>query len=703
MNKKLLAVAFFVLASVSSYAQSVVPHDKWCGTSYLVNDILATEEGQRMKVEADSIRAFELENPTLTPRGFVYQIPVVFHVLHNGGPENVSEEQIYNALDVINRDFRLQNSDTSAIVAQFKPLLKDAEIQFVLATKAPDGSCFKGYTRTKSPLSFDGSNGTAQKNEVRDNNDVYQGEWGGTKYLNVFVVGDAGGAGGYTTYPAFGGTSMKNGIVILYTQFGEIGTSSTTAGRSLTHECGHWLNLPHTWGGTNTPGLAGNCSSDDGISDTPNCMGAAGGGGCLLTDNGCGPVANVQNYMDYYLSCQKMFTAGQVDEMRLAIASSVGGRSNLWSSQNLAATGAESPVLCAADFQADRTSICAGETVNFSDESFNMVTGWSWNFTGGSPANSNVQNPSVTYSTPGLYEVSLTATDGSSNVTEVKTGYIRVLPAATNLPFLDDFEGYSTLSNIEQWEVVNPDGNKAFELESTVGHTGSKSARLLNFNESEGSIDELVSAPVDLSGISGSVTLSFRYAYKRRTSNDDDWLRVYASPDCGQAWAIRKTLHGIQLGSTTQSTAFTPSSSADWTTVHVTNITSTYWTNNFRYKFRFEGGGGNNFYLDNINIYSGSPSDALVVGLEELEDLTRLAVFPNPTDNELNVQFSVQQDVDAIFEIQDITGKQIQRHLIKAAQGSNMALFDVQSMASGMYFLKVSIGSSFKTIQFMVK
>ena len=69
------------------------------------------------------------------------------------------------------------------------------------------------------------------------------------KYLNVYVVADAGGAGGYTNYPSnFNFGDMSNGIWILHTQFGEIGTSSTSAGRSMTHECGHWFNLAHTWG-----------------------------------------------------------------------------------------------------------------------------------------------------------------------------------------------------------------------------------------------------------------------------------------------------------------------------------------------------------------------------------------------------------------------------------------------------------------------
>ena len=71
--------------------------------------------------------------------------------------------------------------------------------------------------------------------------------------------------------------------------------------------------MSHTWGGTNDPGLEENCSDDDGIEDTPNSIGSSG---CNLSQNTCGSLDNVQNYMDY-ASCSKMFTEGQKSVMRV--------------------------------------------------------------------------------------------------------------------------------------------------------------------------------------------------------------------------------------------------------------------------------------------------------------------------------------------------------------------------------------------------
>jgi PKD repeat protein len=93
--------------------------------------------------------------------------------------------------------------------------------------------------------------------------------------------------------------------------------------------------------------------------------------------------------------------------------------------------GAAAPV---ANFQANNTTICAGQSVTFTDASTNTPTGWSWNF--GDGGTSTAQNPSHTYTTAGTYTVTLTATNGSGNDQEIKSNYIlvRPRPSATGTP-----------------------------------------------------------------------------------------------------------------------------------------------------------------------------------------------------------------------------------------------------------------------------
>jgi len=226
----------------------------------------------------------------------------------------------------------------------------------------------------------------------------------------------------------------------------------------------------------------------------------------------------------------------------------------------------------------------------------------------------------------------------------------------------------------------------------------------MNFGQTAGDVDELVSSPVDLSGVS-QVTLSFRYAHKRRNTNDDDKLRVLVSNTCGDSWAIRKTLL-LASTSAVQGSTFTPATESDWTTVHVTNITSSYLVDNFRYKFTFEGGGGNNLFIDNINIYEGPSSDDIVTGssgIAELTSINGLSVYPNPVDSELSVDFSVQTAQEVVLTVQDVSGKVAQRNVINANEGSNLVLMNTQEMSSGIYFIEVKTGGARQVKQFVVK
>lgn len=79
-----------------------------------------------------------------------------------------------------------------------------------------------------------------------------------------------------------------------------------------------------------------------------------------------------------------------------------------------------------AYFQADDTQICEGEDVTFTDFSTGNVTSWDWSFPGGSPASSTEQNPVVTYNVAGVYDVTLTVSDGTETNTFIASGYITV-------------------------------------------------------------------------------------------------------------------------------------------------------------------------------------------------------------------------------------------------------------------------------------
>jgi len=79
-----------------------------------------------------------------------------------------------------------------------------------------------------------------------------------------------------------------------------------------------------------------------------------------------------------------------------------------------------------ADFVANVTTIPVGNTIQFTDISTNNPTSWQWIFEGGTPSTSTLQNPQISYNTPGTYDVTLVATNASGGSTEVKSAYITV-------------------------------------------------------------------------------------------------------------------------------------------------------------------------------------------------------------------------------------------------------------------------------------
>lgn len=678
---------------------------EYCQTHLKMNEYLKDPKNLKdyLAYEAEIDRIvynFEHEKKgSGTEKSTVYKIPLVFHVLHNNGVENISREQILDELAILNRDYRKLNSDVNNVVTEFQGKQADIEIEFVLATRDPIGNPFGGITRTVDALTNDGSNGSAQSNAVRTKNDTYQGDWPGNQYINIFVCKNVGStAAGYTTKPS-NDLSMDNGIWALHNYVGSIGTSSINTSRTLTHEIGHWLNLSHTWGNTNAPGVA---CGDDGVNDTPRTKGYLS---CDLNNSAICTVGikeNIENYMEYSY-CTKMFTEGQKTRMRAALTNSWGGRNNIWTSSNLDAVAP----LTIANITADKTVICVGQQVTLSDNSYSQATSWSWTTTGGTPATSNLKNPTIVYNTPGYYPVNLTSSVNGTSVSDSKIKYIQVVPSSTSFPYYESFTYYNQLFDINRWSRYDQGGNRPFEICTEAGFSDGKCVKLANFDEVlPSTLDELNSEIIDLSKLSVNdpLTLTFKYSYRKKADANYEALKIAVSTDCGTSWLIRNAITGNYLSSIITTEPWVPKSQSDWTTVHVTQITSQFYNSNFRFKFQFTGNGGNNLYLDDINLYNGTPSESIVLGINETPiEIDDFKIFPNPTEGELNVHFSIPTDKEVYLNIQDVTGKTIQTQKINGINGSNLVLLNTQSLAPGIYLLKTQMGNIQKVSPFIVK
>lgn len=624
-------------------------------------------------------------------------IPIVFHVVHRYGNENISDQQIYRQVQILNEDFQELNADIASVAPYFQDRIGNAKIKFELARFDPFGNCSNGINRYNS---FE----TNQGDDYSKLN-----PWPRTRYLNVWVVRSMeNGVAGYAYYPSSveGVGFWRDGIIIRHNYIGDIGTGSPGLSRALTHEIGHWLGLAHPWGSTNNPGLLNNCITDDGIEDTPNTIGWTT---CNLNGVTCdNELDNVQNYMEYSY-CSNMFTKGQVSFMRTILNSTVSGRSSLWNVNNLALTlgDLDAPIACnpIADFHAPLVTVCMNTPVQITNHSWRIsgTASYNWEFPTGSPSTSSALNPTVTWDTPGWKQVILTVTDNQGSNTKTAEQFIFVSPSYR------DYYGPAELTfdveNDAQYIVHNPTENEAkWQILDGVGINGSRGIILKNAspytsflpftNEAfyqdrlAGNVDEFITPSFDLSNTS-NVTFSYRWAAATNATSVDQMterLQVFVSTNCGQSWNLRQTLTGMALINNGMGHEnFVPASPTTWGESSF-NVLPNQLTQNVRFKFVYTASDySNNIVIDNIFVNG-------ILGLESSNPLTAIFAYPNPVNSSDNIDIQIPDDVDlSEIRVLDSAGKELAIISQNAFQGQNtIQLNQHVSFAQGVYYIRLT-------------
>lgn len=270
---------------------------------------------------------------TTIPEDEIVHIPVVVHVLYSKASYNISNEKIQSQLAILNEDFRKKNADLSKTPAEFIDLAADAGIEFVLATKDPDGNPTNGIIRISTQVDgWNGNNpsGTIPVEDLTLFHSAKGGSdaWPSDHYLNIWVAemsdrnGEMGLAG-YASYP--GADAQVDGVVIDPRAFGTMNPLSAghLLGRTATHEIGHWLNLLHIFGESD------NCSATDFVDDTPSTA-TRYLGHPVYPQLSCGHSNMFMNFMDYVDDdAMYLFTMGQRKRMRKTFATG-GGRNRFY-------------------------------------------------------------------------------------------------------------------------------------------------------------------------------------------------------------------------------------------------------------------------------------------------------------------------------------------------------------------------------------
>jgi len=693
--KKILLVLAGALMTTFAVSQEDSGEVYFCHTTEMENHLF--ELNPSLKPVADSLSDVLIErarNFDGGPKdGDPYIIPVVFHVIHEGGPENISFEQISEAVENMTNDFNANNIFIESVNDNFEDIIGDVGIEFRLAQRDPEGNCTNGVVRTFSFLTNEGGENLKEISPI----------WDRSKYLNIWVCKTiASGAAGYTYYPstvsgAFGETN--DGIVVRYDYVGGTGESNLGRAHVLAHEVGHWIDLPHVWGSTNEPDLESNCESDDGIDDTPNTIGWTS---CNPNGQSCGSLDNVQNFMEYSF-CSYMFTEGQKTRMLAALTSPIAERNNLWTEENLTETGVfEEPELCDADFSSSKREICVGETVSFSDLSFSGVASRAWIFEGGTPGFSQEANPEVTYQQPGLYTVSLAASDSDGvQITEVKEAYIQVLDTGSiELPYSEGFESGTSFDELDDNTLITENffGPDLWEISTDGGSSGNHSA-VFRATESETTVAKsaIVSKTFQLSDVVDNPVFSFKYAAARSNFGSQGELWVFISRNCGEFWSLRKVFDDGEVYTVEGNypNGFIPGV-ADWEEHVIDNVVPIFQNEEFRIRFEYRGTNGGTVYLDDINLIDGS---TLNTAYQSNDDLN-FYMYPNPAKDGVNLRFGDRGTLLEQISLYDISGRVVEVIPLNARDRATEFYVDLSEYSQGIYLLEVQTkeGSSAKKL-----
>jgi PKD repeat protein len=351
----------------------------------------------------------------------------------------------------------------------------------------------------------------------------------------------------------------------------------------------------------------------------------------------------------------------------------------------------------ASDFTADKTSVCTGQPVIFSDLSIGNPTSWNWSFPGGTPATSTLQNPVVTYPSVGNYNVSLTVSNANGPGTATKTSYINVL-APTALPFTEGFTTSVSPANWENYDAGN-DGITWEQSTSAGGFgTSTQSALFDNYNNDVNrKRDELRTPKYDFSGSSHPV-LTFDRAYARYDNTNNDTLAVLASTDCGATFNVLYVKGNTALATAPDKTAslFVPTAT-QWKRDTI-DLAAYAGLPSVMIVFQNRGFFGQGLYIDNVNLYN-----SLVTKVKNAENNPGINVYPNPSNGMVTIGMQAVMKEDYLLEVFNSIGQKVYTELLHGTGDHFKKEINLSAFGKGLFLLNFPAGKKTDTIKIIVE
>lgn len=251
-------------------------------------------------------------------------------------------------------------------------------------------------------------------------------------------------------------------------------------------------------------------------------------------------------------------------------------------------------------------SICPGSTVSFTNQTTSSAAAtYTWTFQGGTPATSTQTNVTVTYNTPGVYSVTLTAHNTYGTSVATQTAYVNVVSGAT-LPLVEGFQ--SSTYPPANWSVFDAGSdNVKWALSTGAGQASTQSTVFDNFNTDVTGTRDQLNTYVNLSSFTNAKMTFYRAYGQTFASPNIDSLEIRVSTNCGSTSTQAYYKGGTQIGTGTGSGSaiFVPTS-AQWAKDSI-DLSPYVGNSSVMISIINRSHYGDGLYLDNINITGSNP------------------------------------------------------------------------------------------------
>lgn len=732
MKRYSFIILALILCSFISYSQN-----NYCGTDIL-RSLKAQDQPSLLLKEADAnhkiYNGLLLDFPAMHKAGGSFVIPVVFHIMHNNGPENVNDSLVQQSVDELN--LRFQNA-----APFFDSTGHLVNIEFCLATVDPHGNPTNGITRhvtSLTNLTLSSNDDSALKNLAR---------WSPDLYFNVYVVANITGfIDGYSTFP-FNAGEPADGVVIEYYY---INNSFL-----LAHETGHYCGLYHTF---QNGCLNQNClMNGDLVCDTPpdnssqtfTCQGNS-----CTTDmddtSGVNPffvdMNELPNYMDY-TTCPLSFSQGQSDRME---ASVILLRDKFYLSNGCGNNpGVPAPV-AAFNFT---VSSCNNGKVSFSDSTTQNGITSEWDFDGDGLFEYIGHDFTYEFPASWTYQVTQRVTgaggqDTISHIITVYKGLTANFPIEMQNPAVVDTvrvcEGsWVTFSGVTGgvsylWSTGETTPSISFIADTSVNITLSMtdasgftwSSQCTPIHVLVSPYQEPVISYIDTVGyycdgdpvhLYVSNTLPGTYTWFKYTTSTG-WVNTgvvdtmyIAYPNATYSsfyYAVYSNFDGSCTGQSNivmLHAQYVPVSQGF--TLNVNGNTMSYPVSNFVYQWYLNGspiaGATTGTYTATqtgcyalsaaINPYllCDALSDTVCFDFTNVVELAgnSYVVYPNPVREIVYIVNILNDNSDAVISLTDTRGREIDQNRYDVNTGLNTIIMNIRDLADGLYFLKITSNS----------